>query len=101
MLTLGTTFYLNLLSAFFILASAAIPILLSTQLSGKVRNLTLILTAFIIVHGAYHIAVMFGLEFVGAGILDPLSVIILLVFGVSYLGLIQRYETSKQVRKKI
>lgn len=95
-LPLSTYFYLNLLSAIIILVSIAIPILLSVKLSGKIRQLTIFLSLFIVVHGSYHIAVLLGYEFIGAGILDPLSVMVLIAFGVFYLRLIQGNERARR-----
>ncbi len=98
MLPLGSYFYLNLGSAFFILAAGAVPIFLSTKLTGKIRQLTLVFAVFIIVHGFYHIAVLLGYEFIGAGILDPLSVVILISFGLFYLTIMR---TNERLRRKI
>jgi DMSO/TMAO reductase YedYZ heme-binding membrane subunit len=93
---LNTYLFLNLLSAIFILVSVAIPILLSTKLSGKIRQLTIFLSVFIIIHGSYHVAVMLGYEFIGAGILDPLSVVVLIAFGLFYLNLMQTNERARR-----
>ena len=92
----STYFYLNLMSAIIILVSIAIPIFLSTKLGGKIRQLTIFLSIFIIVHGSYHIAVILGYEFIGAGIFDPLSVVILIAFGLFYLRLIQGNERARR-----
>ena len=93
---MNTYLFLNLLSAIFILVSVAIPILLSTKLSGKIRQLTIFLSVFIIIHGSYHVAVMLGYEFIGAGILDPLSVVVLIAFGLFYLNLMQTNERARR-----
>lgn len=93
---MNTYVYLNLLSAIIILLSILIPALLVTKLSGKIRQLTLLLTVFIIVHGSYHISVILGFEFIGAGLLDPLSVLILISFGIFYLKLIQANEKRRR-----
>ena len=93
---MNTYLFLNLLSAIFILVSVATPILLSTKLSGKIRQLTIFLSVFIIIHGSYHVAVMLGYEFIGAGILDPLSVVVLIAFGLFYLNLMQTNERARR-----
>ena len=95
-LPLSTFLYLNLVSAIIILVSIVIPVLLSSKLSGKIRQLTIFLSIFIIVHGSYHIAVILGYEFIGAGIFDPLSVVILIAFGIFYLRLIQGNERARR-----
>ena len=96
MLPLGSYFYLNLASAFFVLAAAAVPIFLSMKLTGKIRQLTGIFAIFIVVHGFYHVTVILGYEFVGAGILDPLSVGILVSFGAFYLTLMRKNERLRR-----
>lgn len=95
MLPLGSYFYLNLASALFIFAAALVPIFLSVRLKGPVRQLTAIFSLFIVIHGFYHIAVLLGYEFIGAGIFDPLSVAILTSFGLFYFTLLRRYNRSK------
>lgn len=91
MLLLDPYFYLNLTSAIFILVSTGIPIYLSIQLNGKIKQLTLLLAAFILVHSSYHIAIVLGYEFIGTGILDPLSVVVLISFGLFYFRLVQSH----------
>jgi hypothetical protein len=93
-------FYLNLASALIILSSAAVPILLSFQLTNNIRRLTLILAAFILVHGAYHVSVVLGYDLIGAGIFDPASVMVLFFFGLFYLKLLRSNEKLKQTVKK-
>jgi DMSO/TMAO reductase YedYZ heme-binding membrane subunit len=95
---LNSYFYLNLVSALFIFASGAIPILLSTRLTGRIRQLTIVLAIFIVVHGFYHVTVLLGYYFIGAGVLDPLSVAILISFGLFYLTLMRKNE---KLRRKI
>jgi len=99
-LALGSYFYINLTSALFILVSAGIPLLLSLQLSGRIKQLTLILAGFILVHGAYHIAVILGYQFIGAGILDNVSIVILIIFGILYLRLLRLNDKAKQKAQK-
>jgi DMSO/TMAO reductase YedYZ heme-binding membrane subunit len=99
-LALGSYFYINLTSALFILVSAGVPMLLSLQLTGKIKQLTLILAGFILIHGSYHIAVILGYQFIGAGILDNVSIVVLIIFGVLYLRLLRLNVKSKnKVRK--
>ena len=98
LLPLGSYFYLNLTSALFVLVSAVVPILLSLHLKGRVKQLTLILAAFILVHGAYHVSVMLGYEFIGAGILDNVSVVILIFFGLFYLALLRKNERRALIK---
>jgi hypothetical protein len=68
--------------------------LLSLQLKGRIRELTVLLAAFIFIHGSYHILLIFGYNFIGAGIVDPASVLILILFGLYYLGLLRRNKST-------
>jgi hypothetical protein len=88
-LPLGPNIEANLVSALFILASAAVPLYLSARLQGPTRKLTLILSAFIIIHGFFHVAVIFGFVLLGRGLLEPLSVLVLTYFGVTYLNMVR------------
>lgn len=97
MLPLTFYFFLNIYSGFFILVSAAIPLLLSSRLKGKIRLLTIILAIFVFVHGMYHVSVILGYVFLGSGILDPLSVVILVFFGLYYLRLLRANERLRRV----
>lgn len=87
---------LNLFSAIIIFASMTIPAYLVTKLRGKVRQLTLLLTIFTIIHGFYHVAVILGFEFVGTGLLEPLSVAVLIIFGLTYLRIIRSNEKTRR-----
>jgi hypothetical protein len=88
---------LNLLSAIAILSSVVVPIYLSMKVRKPIRTLTLILSAFVLMHAAYHLAIILGFEFLGAGIFDPLSVLILIVFGLSYLRLGRRKNENDEL----
>jgi hypothetical protein len=86
-LPLGPNFAVNLVSALFIFASAAVPLFLSTKLKGPARKLTIILSVFIIIHGFFHVCVILNFVLLGQGFLSPLSVLVLAYFGVTYLNL--------------
>ncbi|MGA2876144.1 MAG: hypothetical protein ABSE82_11480 [Nitrososphaerales archaeon] len=81
---------LNLLSAVAILSSVAVPLYLTMKVEGPIKKLTLLLSAFVLVHAAFHISLMLGSEFIGEAIFDPLSVLILIFFGLSYLNLTKK-----------
>ena len=80
---------LHFISAIFILLAAVVPIYLTLRLSGRLRKLVLILTIFILVHSLYHIAGFFGLTMLAEAVFEPLSVAVLIFFGIIY------YETAK------
>jgi hypothetical protein len=94
---LSTYNALNLLSAIAILSSVAVPIYLSMKVKKPIRTLTLILSAFVLMHAAYHLAIILGFEFLGAGIFDPLSVLVLIIFGLTYLRLNTRKKENDEL----
>ena len=86
---------LNVISAVLILSAALIPAYLSIKLNGAFRIMTFALTAFIVLHGIYHIASMLDLELLSESIVEPGSVIALIAFGAIYLHISYR-ENKKQ-----
>jgi len=78
---------LHLVSAILILFAAVVPIYLTVRLRNNLRKLVLVLTIFILVHAVYHIVGFFGLTILGEGIFEPLSVAILIFFGIVYSGM--------------
>jgi hypothetical protein len=93
---LGPNLAVNLVSAIFILASAAVPLYLSTKLHGVTRKLTIILSAFILIHGFFHICVILNLVLLGQGFLSPLSVLVLAYFGVTYLRVVRKGQHTER-----
>ena len=77
---------LDLVGAAAIFLAAVIPAYLSIRIRGNMGKVTLALTAFIVVHGIYHIARLQGLESMADSLFEPLSVALLVVFGCVYLG---------------
>lgn len=75
---------LHFISAILILLAAVVPIYLTIKLRNDLRKLVLILTIFILVHSVYHIAGFFGLTILAEVVFEPLSVAILIFFGVIY-----------------
>lgn len=90
--------YLDLLSAVLIFFAAIIPAYLSLRLKGNMATVTIALSAFLVVHGAYHLVRMQGLESVADGVLEPASIIVLIAFGLAYLRVfnIKKREVTKQ-----
>ena len=86
--------WLDLVSAVMILFAAIIPAYLSLKLKGNIRKVTITLTAFIVAHGIYHVVRMQGIESLADSVFEPASIIVLIAFGVTYLGV--SYEKKKQ-----
>lgn len=87
---------LDLVSAGFVFFAAIIPGYLSLKLKGDIVKVTIALTAFIVLHGIYHVVKMQGLESMADGIFEPASVIVLIVFGLIFLDIIYKKDKKKQ-----
>lgn len=90
---------LNLISSFIIFASVVIPIYFSIRLSKTYKILSVILTVFIITHGIYHLFEYVGYEFLAESVFSPLSLIILIVFGLFLLVIGVRKRSELRVSK--
>jgi hypothetical protein len=77
---------LQFISAIIILASSAVPIYLTIKLKDNLKKLTLILTIFILVHAVYHVFGFLGYNLLAEGVFQPLSVAVLVFFGMVYSG---------------
>jgi chromate transport protein ChrA len=76
----------HVISAIAIFSAAIIPIYISIRVRGankiRIRTITIILAVFILIHGLYHLVELFGYHRLGEGLLEPLSVVILILFGI-------------------
>jgi ABC-type transport system involved in cytochrome c biogenesis permease subunit len=86
--------WLDLVSAVMIFFAAIIPAYLSLKLKGNIRKVTITLTAFIVMHGIYHVVRMQGIESIADSVFEPASIIVLIAFGLTYLAV--SYEKKKQ-----
>ncbi|MDP9490480.1 MAG: hypothetical protein M3P28_09840 [Thermoproteota archaeon] len=62
--------------------------------TGRIRLLAIIFLVFTIVHSLYHVTSYFGQELLSEGLLEPLSIIILILFGLSYLIIKSKQEVK-------
>jgi hypothetical protein len=93
---------LHFISAILILFAAVVPIYLTIKLRNDLRKLVLILTIFILVHSVYHIAGFFGLTILSEAVFEPLSVAILIYFGIIYYELTRpKYLGTKSMMKMV
>jgi len=76
---------IHYISALFIFVASIIPIYLSFKLKNELRILTILLGIFTIFHGIYHLIYAVGLEILSEEILQPISIGILILFGIIYL----------------
>ena|SRR5215831_9844495 len=76
----------HIISIIAIFTAAIIPIYISIRITDRnksgVRTLTIILAAFVLIHGFYHLAELLGYHMLGDAVLEPLSVLVLIIFGV-------------------
>jgi len=90
---------LDFIGAILILLAAIIPAYLSVKLTGDLRKMTIALTAFIALHGTYHIVRMQSMEFLADRILEPASVMTLIAFGTIYIGVSYRRKKQETVER--
>lgn len=85
--------FFNTIAVFF---AAVVPIYLSLKLKDKnIKKLTILLAAFVVIHGIYHAAGSLGWMFLAKGILDPISAGTLLAFGLYYFVMIKSKREIK------
>lgn len=90
---------LDLISAIMMFFAAIIPGYLSLKLRGDIRKVTIMLTAFIVAHGVYHLVRMQGIESIAESVFEPASVIVLIAFGATYLGVSYKKKKEEATRK--
>src|SRR5919109_1231668 len=86
---------LHFVSAVVILIAAAVPIYLTIKLKDeKMKKLTAILSVFIGIHAIYQLVGFYGLTLISEGLLEPLSVGVLIFFGIVYSGMAKQRNTG-------
>ena len=85
---------ISIIQAIVYFVAAAVPIYLISTLNrpgnsynnnnNHFRNLLIVLAGFIIVQGIYHFVGAVGFNQLAKGILEPISFVILLLFGITY-----------------
>ena len=76
---------INIISSIAIFFASVIPIYLSFHLKGNLRKLTILVGIFAIIHATYHATEVFGFEEIAEDVIEPLSVLVLVIFGFWYL----------------
>jgi hypothetical protein len=77
---------LHFISAFAIFLAAVVPLYLTLRLEGNLRKLTLLLSIFILTHAIFHVTGFLGFNLLAEGVVEPLSVAVLILFGVTFSG---------------
>jgi cytochrome bd-type quinol oxidase subunit 2 len=96
--------YYHLVDAIVYLIAAAIPVYFILKSKKSIDNdnnnhvlkLTTVLVGFILIQVLYHIAGIAGFRLLAKGILEPLSMAVLLVFGIIYVVSIWNTKTQRQ-----
>ena len=86
-------YYYNLIQAVVYFIAAIVPVyfILKSKNTNNdnskrhLRNMTILLVSFILIQGVYHIAGTIGFRLFAKGLLEPLSIMVLLSFGILYL----------------
>ena len=98
------TQYYNLIDAIVYLVAAIIPAYFILKSRNSINNnnhltkLTIILIGFILMQVFYHIVGTLGFRLLAKGFLEPLSMVVLLLFGVMYL--ISTFKAKKQQQQE-
>lgn len=77
--------YLHLLSGIAFFAGSTVLAYFSAKSKGRIRQLAIIFLVFTVIHSFYHVASYFDYELISEGLLEPVSIIILIFFGLNYL----------------
>ena len=93
---------LHLISTIAIFSAAIIPIYISIKIKSgnkvRIRAITVTLTAFILIHGIYHVFALFGYTLIAEGFFEPLSAIILVLFAILMMRIL--YPDSLAILRK-
>lgn len=84
----------DLASAVLILTASIVPIYFSFKLKNILRIIMITISIFALVHGTYHILEVAGYEFVAENIVEPISYIILIIFGLT----IFKLKTARRMK---
>lgn len=102
---LQSQYYYNFIESIAYFISAIVPVYFilksrNTNNHNKkhLKNISIVLVSFILIQGVYHIAGTMGFKQLAKGILEPLSIIVLLLFGLIYLRSIIRESKSHKLK---
>jgi len=85
---------LHLVNGVVALLAAAIPIYLTVKLNNNLRQLTAILSIFILVHAVHSWLGFFGFDFLSDGVFEPISAAVLMLFGIFYYWIAKQKKVS-------
>ena len=85
---------LHLISGLAFFSGSVVLSYFSIKSTGRIRLLAIIFLVFTLVHLLYHVTSYFDQELLSEGFLEPLSVITLILFGLSYLIIKSKQEVK-------
>lgn len=98
-------YYYNFIQsiAYFIAALVPVYFLVKSRKNKDGRksfeNISILLVGFILIQGVYHLFGVFGFKLLAKGFLEPSSIIILLLFGFTYLWHTKKERKSNKFIK--
>ena len=75
---------ISIIDVVLVFSAAGVPIYLCLKLDGNLKLLTGILAGFVTIHGLYHAIDVFGYNTLAEDFFEPLSVALLISFGIMY-----------------
>ncbi|MGQ0795761.1 MAG: hypothetical protein ACT4N5_06235 [Nitrosopumilaceae archaeon] len=85
---------IHLISIVLVFIAATVPTYFSFKLKNDLRMLTIFLAIFLFIHAGYHIAGILELDILEDGILEPLSVALLIIFGLIFLKIRKKRKSA-------
>ena len=80
-----TAIGLDLISGILILTASVVPIFFMFKLTGILRIMMITLFIFTLVHGSYHVLVVLNYNSLAENVVEPISYVSLIIFGLIYL----------------
>ena len=99
-------YYYNLVQAVVYFIAATVPVYFILKLKNTnndndkkhLRNMTILLVSFILIQGVYHFAGTMGFRLFAKGLLEPLSIMVLVSFGILYLIGVLKERRSHELK---
>jgi len=99
-------YYYNLIQAVVYFIAATVPVYFILKLKNTnndndkkhLRNMTILLVSFILIQGVYHFAGTMGFRLFAKGLLEPLSIMVLVSFGILYLIGVLKERRSHELK---
>ena len=90
-----TGFGFDFVNGILMLSISIIPVFLVLKTTGNIKKLLIILSLFTVIHGVYHFSDVMGFELLADSVFRPVSVGVLIVFGI-FAYFVTRKNTVKR-----